>query len=106
MSGNRHQNLFTRENSAILLVDYQEKFAPVLHSNDQTIKNIKFLLSGANIYKVPIFVSEQVPEKLGPTISDFKECLKDYSNCLSRDAVNRVSMELLYNLNKIFRRKK
>ncbi|MBI3591308.1 MAG: isochorismatase family protein [Candidatus Melainabacteria bacterium] len=77
MAGNkRHPNLFTRDNSLILLIDYQEKFVPVLHNNEQTIKNIKLLLSGANIYKVPILVSEQVPEKLGVTINDFKEYLK------------------------------
>ena len=77
MTGNkRHPDLFTKENSAVLLVDYQEKFVPVLHNNDQIVKNIKLLLSGINIYNVPIFVSEQVPEKLGPTINDFKDCLK------------------------------
>lgn len=78
MTGNkRHPNLFTRDNSVILLVDYQEKFAPILSDNENTIKNIKLLLSGANIYKVPIFVSEQVPEKLGHTISYFSNCLKE-----------------------------
>ena len=73
----RHPNLFTRENSAVLLVDYQERFVSVLHNNEETVKNIKLLLSGANIYKVPVWVSEQVPEKLGKTISDFNENLKD-----------------------------
>lgn len=77
MMNDRHPNLFTKENSIVLLVDYQERFVKVLHDNEQTIKNIKLLLSGANIYKVPLYVSEQVPEKLGPTISDFKELLKD-----------------------------
>lgn len=78
MSGNkRHPHLFLRENSAVLLVDYQERFVPVLHDNENTIKNIKLLLSGAGIYKIPIFVSEQVPEKLGNTINDFSELLKD-----------------------------
>lgn len=73
----RHPNLFTRDNSAILLVDYQERFVPVLHDNDETVKNIKLLLSGANIYKVPIWVSEQVPEKLGKTIGDFNPFLQN-----------------------------
>ena len=58
-------------------MDYQERFVPVLYNNEQMVKNIKLLLSGANIYKIPIFVSEQVPEKLGSTISDFKEHLKE-----------------------------
>ncbi len=74
---NRHSHLFTRDNSTLLLVDYQERFVPVLHDNQEIIKNIKFLLSGFNIYKVPITVSEQVPEKLGATIDEFKSLLKE-----------------------------
>ena len=76
MTGNsRHPNLFTHENSLILLIDFQERFVPVLHKNDETVKNIKLLLAGANVYSLPIIATEQVPEKLGPTISDFKEYL-------------------------------
>ena len=77
MTGNsRHPNLFTHENSLILLIDFQERFVPVLHKNDETVKNIKLLLAGANVYSLPIIATEQVPEKLGPTISDFKEYLQ------------------------------
>lgn len=76
VSNSRHPNLFTKDNSAILLVDYQERFVPVLVENKETVKNINLLLSGANIYGVPVFVSEQVPEKLGPTINDFKANLQ------------------------------
>ena len=75
MVGSRHPNLFTKENSVVLLIDFQERFAPVLHKSDETIKNIKLLLAGANLYSLPIIVTEQVPEKLGPTIADFKEYL-------------------------------
>ena len=75
LSNTRHPNLFRNENSLVLLIDFQEKFIPVLHKNDETVKNIKLLLAGANIYNLPIIVTEQVPEKLGPTISDFKEYL-------------------------------
>ena len=76
-SSSRHPKLFTREHSAVLLVDYQERFVNVLHDNENTVKNIKLLLDGVNIYKVPVFVSEQVPEKLGSTIIELKEHLKD-----------------------------
>lgn len=76
MNGNkRHPNLFSRYNSAVLLVDYQERFISVLQDNEQTVKNIKLLLSGSKIYNVPIYVSEQVPEKLGPTIKELKDIL-------------------------------
>lgn len=73
----RHPSLFSKEDSAILLVDYQEKFVPVVCDSETVIKNIKFLLAGANIYKVPIIVSEHVPEKLGKTTEEFAEFTKD-----------------------------
>ena len=72
---NRHPNLFTNENSLVLLIDFQERFVPVLYKNDETVKNIKLLLAGTNVYSLPIIVTEQVPEKLGHTINDFKEYL-------------------------------
>ena len=72
----RHKHLFCREKSAILLVDYQERFVPVLSKNEETLNNIKHLLNGADIYNVPIIVSEQVPEKLGSTISELDDFLK------------------------------
>lgn len=78
MTGNnRHPNLFSARNSIVLLIDYQERFVPVLQNNNETVKNIKLLLSGASIYRVPAYYSEQVPEKLGPTIKEFGELLKD-----------------------------
>ena len=76
MTGKRHPNLFSKEGSAILLVDYQEKFVPILHENEKTVGNIRLLLSGANIYSIPVIVSEQVPEKLGSTINELKEHTK------------------------------
>ena len=71
----RHPNLFTNQNSLVLLIDYQERFTPFLVNNEETVKNIKLLLAGGSIYGVPIITTEQVPEKLGSTISDFKEYL-------------------------------
>lgn len=77
MTNKRHPNLLSKENTAVLLVDYQEKFAPHLPENEKMIKNIKFFLSGVKIYNLPIFVSEQVPDKLGPTISEFKQFIDE-----------------------------
>ena len=39
MAGNsRHPNLFTRENALVLLIDFQERFLPILHNRDETKK--------------------------------------------------------------------
>ncbi len=74
---NRHPSLFTKNNSCVLLIDYQERFTSVIHDHESTLKKIKFLLSGANIYNLPVFVSEQVPDKLGQTIPELKEVTKN-----------------------------
>ena len=46
LAESRHEHLFSREKSAVLLVDYQERFVPVLPQNVETVKNIKLLLRG------------------------------------------------------------
>jgi len=73
----RHPHLFNKNDSALLVVDYQERFVKVLPDNKNTIENIKFLIHGFNIYNVPVFVSEQVPEKLGHTVQDIKDVVRD-----------------------------
>ncbi len=70
---NRHPNLFTRDNSCVLLIDYQERFVSFIHHHEAMVKNIKLLINGSKIYNLPLFVSEQVPEKLGHTIQELKE---------------------------------
>ena len=72
MLSNRHPLLFTRDNSIILLIDYQERFVPVLQNQSEIQKNIRLVLQGADIYSLPIIVTEQVPEKLGSTIPELK----------------------------------
>lgn len=73
----RHPNLFKKEDSALLVIDYQERFAPHLPEGKSTVNNIRFLLRGAQIYNIPILVSEQVPDKLGPTVKEIKEVIDD-----------------------------
>lgn len=72
----RHPNLFTKNNSCLLLIDYQERFVNVIHEHENTLKKIKFLLNGSDIYNLPVFVSEQIPDKLGQTIAELKELTK------------------------------
>lgn len=58
------------EQSAILLVDAQEKLLPAIHGYQDLVKRISLLCQSAGTLSVPIYVSEQVPEKLGATITE------------------------------------
>ena len=67
-------------NEAILVVvDVQEKFMPVLFEPQRLISACQLLIGGAKILGLPILVTEQLPEKLGPTVTEVREVLgSDY----------------------------
>ncbi len=67
-------------NEAILVVvDVQEKFMPVLFEPQRLVSACQLLIGGAKILGLPILVTEQLPEKLGPTVNELREVLgSDY----------------------------
>jgi nicotinamidase-related amidase len=68
------------ENEAVLVVvDVQDRFMPVLFNAERFIKACRLLIGGAKMLGLPILVTEQLPEKLGPTIQELREALgEDY----------------------------
>jgi nicotinamidase-related amidase len=67
-------------NEAVLVVvDVQERFMPVLFEPQRLISACQLLIGGAKILGLPILVTEQLPEKLGPTVTELREVLgSDY----------------------------
>lgn len=66
------------ENEAVLVViDVQERFMPVLFEARRFIEACKLLVGGAKILGLPVLVTEQLPEKLGPTLQELREVLGD-----------------------------
>ena len=56
--------------SALLIVDVQEKLFPLINKKRELIKNINILLKVFTKLKLPILISEQYPNGLGKTIPD------------------------------------
>ena len=54
--------------SAMLLIDVQEKLLPVIHQQDQLLQRLKLTTAAAQLLSVPLYITEQVPDKLGPTV--------------------------------------
>jgi nicotinamidase-related amidase len=54
----------------LLIIDVQERFAKHIDGFAEMLRNIVALVKAANILHLPIIVSEQVPDKLGPTIKE------------------------------------
>ncbi len=67
-------------NEAVLVVvDVQERFMPVLFEPQRLVSACQLLIGGAKILGLPILVTEQLPEKLGPTVTELREVLgSDY----------------------------
>ena len=58
--------------SALVIVDVQEKLFPLINKKKELIKNINILLKIFSQLNLPILVSEQYPSGLGRTISEIK----------------------------------
>lgn len=53
--------------SALIVVDVQEKLLPLIERTPTLLINIAFLLDAAKLFDVPSLVTEQYPKGLGPT---------------------------------------
>lgn len=51
----------------IILVDAQETLLQGIQKKDELISALLVLLQSAKLFNLPLFVTEQVPDKLGPT---------------------------------------
>ena len=69
----RSAELIAREDSALLIVDVQEKLLAAIDEGRQIVWNASRLARAAKQMDIPMFASEQYPERLGPTAQDLVE---------------------------------
>ena len=74
---NRHNKLLPKENTALLVIDIQERLIPVIFENEKVIGNAVKLVQGFKTLNVPIYYTEQYPKGLGHTDPRVKEALGD-----------------------------
>ena len=67
--------MFSPENAILLVIDIQGKLARLMHQRDQLFRNVSILIQTASILKIPVIVTEQVPEKIGKTVSEITKFL-------------------------------
>jgi len=73
----RHPALLHANQTALLVVDVQEAFRPVIDRFDQTVRNCRILIEGFAILGAPMVVSEQYPKGLGHTVAELTEPLPE-----------------------------
>ena len=65
------------ENTVLLVIDVQEKLSRVMYQREKFIDNLQKLIRGIQVLDVPIIVTEQYPQGLGPTIPEIAPLLNN-----------------------------
>lgn len=65
------------DSSLLVVVDVQEKFVPHIHEMERVVARCVRMVRAARVLDVPIVVTEQLPDKLGPTVAPLREALRN-----------------------------
>ena len=65
------------DKTALVVIDVQEKLSRVMHEREQLFQNLQKLIKGMKLLDIPIVVTEQNPNGLGPTVTDIAPLLSD-----------------------------
>lgn len=76
--------MLTTENTALILIDYQERLAQVMYDRKQLHENVKKLIKGAEILNLPIIWVEQYPKGLGGTVEDVQKLLAENNEPIAK----------------------
>lgn len=69
----RSPELMNREDSALFVVDAQERLLEIIPDSARVVWNIRRLVDAAQTLGVPISGAEQYPQRLGPTAAILQE---------------------------------
>ena len=72
-----HPHISSAQSSILVVVDIQEPFAKAMADRAALVKNTSALIHVAKAVGMPIIVTEQNPEKLGPTVPEIKKPLEE-----------------------------
>jgi nicotinamidase-related amidase len=69
--------LIRATDSALIVVDMQERLVPAMQAPARTIRNTRLLIAAAREMEVPILLTEQYPQGLGHTVREVAEAAGD-----------------------------
>lgn len=79
----RSPELMTAADTALLVVDVQERLIGAIAQHDRVVFNVRRLIDGAKILGLPVVATEQYPKGLGPTVPELAERLDDIPSKLT-----------------------
>jgi nicotinamidase-related amidase len=94
--------LLARDKSQLLIVDVQQKLLGAISGKEKVVEACVRLVRAARLLDVPITISEQYPQGLGPTVDPIREAFANNGfvldkvefSCLKNDALRERLHEL------------
>ena len=97
---NRSPEMMSADDTAMIVVDVQEKLIPLVPNASRIVWNIERLLEAAKTLGVPCFGTEQYPKGLGPTVEPLRSRLAEmheklaFSCVACRELVEQLEQQL------------
>ena len=70
--------LLDKEHTGLVIVDMQEKLMSVMCRKDRIAGNARKLGHLSRLFSMPVILTEQNPERIGPTLPEIREVLPAY----------------------------
>ena len=74
----------SREHAALIVIDMQEAFRPVIHDFNEVAARIAKAVQGAQLLEVPVIVTEQYPKGLKHTAEEIQPYLPKDANPIEK----------------------
>jgi nicotinamidase-related amidase len=67
--------MLSSDTAVLVVIDIQGRLAETVDAREETFENVKKLIRSANVLGLPVLLTEQYPEGLGPTRPDIRELI-------------------------------
>lgn len=74
----KNLGIINKKKTGFILIDFQEKFMPVIKDVNLVTSNINIMIKASEILDIPLIVTEQYPKGLGKTSKKIKLPKKKY----------------------------
>ncbi|MCL2526879.1 MAG: hydrolase [Defluviitaleaceae bacterium] len=71
--------MLTQENTALAVIDIQERLAPSIHNIETLVRTTAACISGCKLLDIPVIVLQQYTKGLGETVPAIKEAIGEFT---------------------------
>lgn len=83
-----HPPIFKPDNAALVIIDTQEQWVPMIQDRDKVVRNIRILIKMAACFDMPVVVAEHVPWMIGKTVPELLDQLPEGTPVIEKAVYN------------------